>query len=193
MLCHPYYPKFQYSVIQQIKGALHVLYIHMHSHMMDISMLLIPSAHIVSPIARTCTLPYHVSNVFLCVFAWSSAASFFCLHEGYISLTGTTYQINAFLCVYTCFQDEDPNAIYCVCRQPYHPKLFMIQCDKCNEWYHGKCIGIKEYVVVLVPSLLLARVCVFPAKHIMCRTCVGYACPEQNAVHSENKTFTATS
>ncbi|KAK2958428.1 hypothetical protein BLNAU_6698 [Blattamonas nauphoetae] len=31
---------------------------------------------------------------------------------------------------------------YCICKQPYDVGQFMIQCDICNDWYHGKCVGI---------------------------------------------------
>ncbi|EDW87511.2 uncharacterized protein Dyak_GE18218 [Drosophila yakuba] len=31
--------------------------------------------------------------------------------------------------------------VYCVCRQS-HSNGFMICCDKCNEWFHGDCIGL---------------------------------------------------
>jgi hypothetical protein len=30
---------------------------------------------------------------------------------------------------------------YCICRKDDDGK-FMIQCDDCQEWYHGKCVGI---------------------------------------------------
>ena len=33
--------------------------------------------------------------------------------------------------------------IYCLCRKPYGNQ-FMIQCDFCHEWYHGKCVRISE-------------------------------------------------
>ena len=40
---------------------------------------------------------------------------------------------------------EDPatssEKIYCSCRQPYQGR-FMIQCDVCDEWYHGSCVNI---------------------------------------------------
>ncbi|XP_053382653.1 death-inducer obliterator 1-like isoform X2 [Mercenaria mercenaria] len=36
---------------------------------------------------------------------------------------------------------EDPDELYCICRQP-HNQRFMICCDKCEEWFHGKCVGI---------------------------------------------------
>ncbi|XP_056004155.1 uncharacterized protein LOC130049934 [Ostrea edulis] len=29
---------------------------------------------------------------------------------------------------------------YCLCRQADDGKL-MIQCDRCEEWFHGKCVG----------------------------------------------------
>lgn len=28
--------------------------------------------------------------------------------------------------------------LYCICRQTYDPSQFMIQCDSCEEWYHGR-------------------------------------------------------
>ncbi|XP_048586432.1 lysine-specific demethylase 7A isoform X2 [Nematostella vectensis] len=34
---------------------------------------------------------------------------------------------------------------YCICRRPYEPEEFMIQCDSCQDWFHGSCVGIEEY------------------------------------------------
>lgn len=31
-------------------------------------------------------------------------------------------------------EDEE---LYCICRQPYRSDDFMIECDKCNDWFHG--------------------------------------------------------
>ena len=41
---------------------------------------------------------------------------------------------------------DDPHKLYCVCRRPYSSASFMIQCDECNEWYHGECVSVTEYV-----------------------------------------------
>lgn len=32
--------------------------------------------------------------------------------------------------------------VFCICRRPESD--FMIQCDRCKEWYHGHCIGITK-------------------------------------------------
>uniref|UniRef100_A0A3B4BH09 PHD-type domain-containing protein n=1 Tax=Periophthalmus magnuspinnatus TaxID=409849 RepID=A0A3B4BH09_9GOBI len=39
----------------------------------------------------------------------------------------------------------DPNALYCICRQKHNKRyVFMICCDRCEEWFHGDCVGITE-------------------------------------------------
>ena len=37
--------------------------------------------------------------------------------------------------------EDDPNRLWCICREP-HNNRFMICCDKCEDWFHGKCVGI---------------------------------------------------
>ncbi|EDL89500.1 rCG29317 [Rattus norvegicus] len=34
--------------------------------------------------------------------------------------------------------------VYCLCRQPYNVNHFMIECDLCQDWFHGSCVGIEE-------------------------------------------------
>ena len=38
-------------------------------------------------------------------------------------------------------QRVEDNKLYCICHQPCGD-LFMIQCDNCEEWYHGKCVDV---------------------------------------------------
>ncbi|XP_071960096.1 histone lysine demethylase PHF8-like isoform X2 [Antedon mediterranea] len=37
---------------------------------------------------------------------------------------------------------SDP--VYCICKQPYDVSLFMIECNVCNDWFHGSCVGVRE-------------------------------------------------
>nr|XP_054772498.1 uncharacterized protein LOC129280508 [Lytechinus pictus] len=39
--------------------------------------------------------------------------------------------------------DDDPEKLWCICRQPYDEK-FMICCDKCEDWFHGKCVNVTK-------------------------------------------------
>ncbi|KAJ3176731.1 Lysine-specific demethylase 7A [Geranomyces variabilis] len=34
--------------------------------------------------------------------------------------------------------------LYCICRKPWDGKQFMIECDMCREWFHGKCVGVRS-------------------------------------------------
>lgn len=37
----------------------------------------------------------------------------------------------------------DEKKLYCICRSS-DSKRFMIACDKCDEWYHGVCVGVNQ-------------------------------------------------
>lgn len=39
--------------------------------------------------------------------------------------------------------EDDPDRLWCICKQP-HNNRFMICCDKCEEWYHGKCVNVSK-------------------------------------------------
>ena len=39
--------------------------------------------------------------------------------------------------------EDDPNRLWCICRQP-HNNRFMICCDMCQDWFHGKCVHITK-------------------------------------------------
>ena len=39
--------------------------------------------------------------------------------------------------------EDDPDKLWCICQQP-HSNKFMICCDSCLDWFHGKCMGITK-------------------------------------------------
>ena len=38
-------------------------------------------------------------------------------------------------------QSKEDETAYYMCRKPWQGR-FMIQCDSCNEWYHGSCANV---------------------------------------------------
>uniref|UniRef100_A0A672IHW0 Bromodomain PHD finger transcription factor n=1 Tax=Salarias fasciatus TaxID=181472 RepID=A0A672IHW0_SALFA len=38
---------------------------------------------------------------------------------------------------------KDTN-LYCICKTPYDETKFYIGCDRCQNWYHGRCVGILQ-------------------------------------------------
>lgn len=35
----------------------------------------------------------------------------------------------------------DDSKVYCFCKKPWQGR-FMLQCDGCDEWFHGACVDI---------------------------------------------------
>ncbi len=36
------------------------------------------------------------------------------------------------------------NELYCLCQQPYDESQFYICCDRCQDWFHGRCVGVLQ-------------------------------------------------
>ncbi|CAL1273148.1 unnamed protein product [Larinioides sclopetarius] len=34
--------------------------------------------------------------------------------------------------------------LYCLCRSPYDESQFYICCDRCQDWFHGRCVGVLQ-------------------------------------------------
>ena len=34
--------------------------------------------------------------------------------------------------------DGEQEKLYCICRKPYDDSIFMIECDVCEDWFHGE-------------------------------------------------------
>ncbi|KAK6300327.1 hypothetical protein J4Q44_G00284250 [Coregonus suidteri] len=41
-------------------------------------------------------------------------------------------------------QEGKTEELYCICRTPYDEAQFYIGCDRCQNWYHGRCVGILQ-------------------------------------------------
>ncbi|RXG71362.1 PHD finger protein 3 [Armadillidium vulgare] len=40
-------------------------------------------------------------------------------------------------------EDDDPERLWCICEKP-HNNRFMICCDRCEDWFHGSCVGVTK-------------------------------------------------
>ena len=38
---------------------------------------------------------------------------------------------------------EESVRLYCLCKRP-NDGFFMIQCDRCKEWFHGACVQVRQ-------------------------------------------------
>lgn len=92
--------------------------------------------------------------------------------------------------------------VYCLCRLPYDVTRFMIECDICQDWFHGRWVfwwlkhivtaKLQVYVLVVNPfSSATSSVC---CVWIILRSCVGveedkaaeidlYHCPNCQVTH----------
>uniref|UniRef100_A0A671PHD3 Nucleosome-remodeling factor subunit BPTF-like n=1 Tax=Sinocyclocheilus anshuiensis TaxID=1608454 RepID=A0A671PHD3_9TELE len=46
--------------------------------------------------------------------------------------------------LFICFLKNLTEELYCICRTPYDESQFYIGCDRCQNWYHGRCVGILQ-------------------------------------------------
>ncbi|XP_025831457.1 uncharacterized protein LOC108740585 [Agrilus planipennis] len=56
--------------------------------------------------------------------------------------------------------DDDPDKLWCICNQP-HNNRFMICCDQCEEWYHGKCVNVTKAMGQLMEQEGREWICVY--------------------------------
>lgn len=54
--------------------------------------------------------------------------------------------------------DDADGSLYCSCRKPWQGR-FMIQCDGCDEWFHGSCVNVTPSEAVSIDKFY-------------CRTCL---------------------
>ena len=42
------------------------------------------------------------------------------------------------------FDELTGEQLFCICRQPYDSRRFMIGCDDCDGWFHAKCVNLSK-------------------------------------------------
>lgn len=63
------------------------------------------------------------------------------------SCVGITPKMSKKMSEYVCEEcrsAKENDEIYCLCRQPYDDSQFYIGCEKCTDWFHGRCVGILQ-------------------------------------------------
>ncbi|XP_029635778.1 nucleosome-remodeling factor subunit BPTF isoform X3 [Octopus sinensis] len=41
-------------------------------------------------------------------------------------------------------RENTSEELYCICRTPYDKSQFYIGCDRCQDWFHGRCVGVTK-------------------------------------------------
>jgi hypothetical protein len=54
-------------------------------------------------------------------------------------------------------QNAKSRKLYCICRQPYDSKRFMVGCDYCHNWFHCDCLRVEEDLVKRLDSFVCAK------------------------------------
>ncbi|XP_072167720.1 nucleosome-remodeling factor subunit BPTF-like [Diadema setosum] len=88
-----------------------------------------------------CKTPYDASKFYI--------GCDVCLNWFHGSCVKVTEKMAAALKEYVCdackqVKQETDEELYCLCRQPYDESQFYIGCDRCNDWFHGRCVGISQ-------------------------------------------------
>ncbi|CAH0555321.1 unnamed protein product [Brassicogethes aeneus] len=65
-------------------------------------------------------------------------------HGDCVSITEeSSKSLTEFVCN-ECRTARDTHKLYCLCQQPYDDSQFYICCDRCQDWFHGRCVGILQ-------------------------------------------------
>lgn len=65
-------------------------------------------------------------------------------HGSCVGITeGMAKTMSEYICD-ECRNARENREIYCICQQPYDETQFYIGCEKCSDWFHGRCVGILQ-------------------------------------------------
>ncbi|KAA0201313.1 hypothetical protein HAZT_HAZT007454 [Hyalella azteca] len=94
-----------------------------------------------------CRTPFDDTNQFSAKMLKFYVGCDLCANWYHGQCVGITEALSRTMNEYIC--DDCANAkmnkeLYCFCRQPYDETQFYICCEQCEDWYHGRCVGIMQ-------------------------------------------------
>ena len=68
--------------------------------------------------------------------------------------------------------NDNGSALYCICKSEYREDEFMIECDKCKDWFHGRYIHthfipFSLLIIYLAAFLFVSELCFSLAKFVL--------------------------
>ncbi|KDQ16235.1 hypothetical protein BOTBODRAFT_30954 [Botryobasidium botryosum FD-172 SS1] len=83
-------------------------------------------------------------------------------------------------------EEKKDDSLYCICRTHYDEDNVMIACDRCDEWYHTKCVSIRDTEVELIDQFICPK-CVIIHPNL----CTTYktACANPGCLHPARTPF----
>ena len=45
---------------------------------------------------------------------------------------------------------SEESTVYCICRKPYDENEFMIECEICKDWFHGRYVEYYIFVIMVM-------------------------------------------
>ncbi|XP_073516429.1 nucleosome-remodeling factor subunit BPTF isoform X3 [Phyllobates terribilis] len=88
-----------------------------------------------------CKTPYDESKFYI---GCELCANWY--HGQCVGITETEAQkVDVYICN-ECKRSQEGSSeeLYCICRTPYDDSQFYIGCDRCQNWFHGRCVGILQ-------------------------------------------------
>lgn len=64
--------------------------------------------------------------------------------------------------------EDDPDRLWCICKRP-HNNRFMICCDVCEDWFHGKCVNVSKSMgkfLFFLFKFLFFFLLIFPSSNV---------------------------
>ena len=88
----------------------------------------------------------------------------------------------------TSTQSPDPSSdtdVYCFCRRPDDGRL-MVQCDQCDGWFHGECVGVTTQEVADLDQYICPA-CMGDGGQLRCLCLLSFSDSSNEKTHSPTR------